>query len=163
LAHRRGVARQKSGRQRRGPDPLRRKRVRSVQHPLQGDPMILECPVSIGEVVDKITILNIKCEKIKAQGKRDHAARELAALEALLGKHGLAEKVEAGRRHLDRVNRELWGVEDRLRDHEEARDFGAEFVRLARSVYVLNDQRFRHKAQINGDLGSDLVEVKSYK
>lgn len=117
-------------------------------------------PLPLGDVVDKITILRIKVRKIADLAKVVQAKQELTALEAAwarAGHPGVPEEAE-----LEGVNAMLWDVEDRLRRHEAARDFGPEFVELARSVYRLNDRRAGLKRAINARLGSDLVEVKEY-
>ncbi|MBX2796554.1 MAG: hypothetical protein KTR31_02760 [Myxococcales bacterium] len=118
-------------------------------------------PVSVGEVVDKITILAIKERKISSEDKRANVRRELSALRQTWEREGLAWPSE----HADaliEVNEALWDVEDVLRRHEAAADFGDRFVQLARSVYQLNDRRALLKRQINEQLGSDLVEEKDY-
>lgn len=119
-------------------------------------------PVSVGEVVDKVTILRIKRDKIADPMKLANIRRELSALESTCARHGLAlagPEVDA----LQAVNAELWKVEDEIRDCEREQDFGEAFVRLARQVYVLNDERFRCKRKINELHGSALVEEKSYR
>jgi hypothetical protein len=127
--------------------------------------MALLAPVSWGELIDKIAILEIKVARITDPAKRANVARELKALEAArdaaLAKppSGLAEIV----RELKAVNEKLWAVEDDIRECEKRRDFSARFVELARSVYVTNDRRADLKRRINELLGSELVEEKSYK
>ncbi|MEO0034977.1 MAG: hypothetical protein RLZZ501_1000 [Pseudomonadota bacterium] len=120
-------------------------------------------PVSWGEVIDKITILEIKAERLGDPAKLANVQRELDALAAVRdrafpGHAGLAAL--AG--ELKTINESLWEIEDEIRDCERARDFGETFVRLARSVYVTNDRRAAVKRRINDLLGSDLVEEKSY-
>lgn len=120
----------------------------------------MEIPVPLGDVLDKITILRIKSRKIRSEAKLTHVRRELAALEAKWRGEGfptLGEEVA-----LERVNEALWDVEDALRRHEAAGDFGAEFVERARSVYKLNDRRAQLKRAVNEALGSELVEEKDY-
>jgi hypothetical protein len=118
-------------------------------------------PVSVGEVVDKITILDIKLDKMTDPTRLANVARERAALQAAWEDSGLAWPAPEADA-LARVNRSLWQTEDDLRRLEAAQDFGAEFVVLARAVYVTNDERARIKRRINEALGSDLVEEKSY-
>jgi hypothetical protein len=125
--------------------------------------MRLSIEVSPGEAADKLTILDIKRERIRDAGKLAHIAREAALLEAALAplraRHpAILPLIE----ELRRVNEALWEVEDALRLHEKRGDFGPEFVRLARSVYVTNDRRAALKAEINAILGSDIAEQKSY-
>jgi len=120
-------------------------------------------PVSWGEVIDKITILEIKAERLTDPAKLANVRRELEALVAVRehefpGHVGLADLAE----ELKTVNEALWEIEDEIRDCERARDFGETFIRLARSVYVTNDRRAAIKRQINDLLGSGLVEEKSY-
>jgi hypothetical protein len=121
-------------------------------------------PVSIGELVDKVTILELKRDRIADAAKRANVLAELAALEAILapilaaapdGTAALVERLRA-------VNATLWDVEDDLRDCERQAAFGPRFVELARAVYVTNDERARVKREINVQLGSRLVEEKSY-
>lgn len=123
--------------------------------------MKVELP--LGDVVDKVTILCIKLERIEGESKRANVARELDVLRAAwdAAGHVPMESLDDYAGLVD-VNGRLWDVEDELRDHERRRTFDDEFVRLARSVYRLNDQRARHKRSINDALGSELVEEKSY-
>ena len=120
-------------------------------------------PVSWGEVLDKICILQIKAERILAPEARANVARELAALIQVAG-DGLGRSVEldALRAELRDINLGLWDVEDALRAHEARQDFGPRFVALARSVYTINDARARVKRRINDLTGSALIEEKSY-
>lgn len=123
----------------------------------------LEIPVSAGELVDKITILEIKRERIADAGKNANVRRELAALQPKLtpllqDKPVLAELKAA----LHAVNEALWRIEDDIRDCERRKDFRAGFVALARAVYQTNDRRAAIKRDIDTLLGSDLVEEKSY-
>lgn len=120
----------------------------------------MDVPLPLGDVVDKITILRIKTKKIADVQKVILARRELDALEGRWASSGHPRVPEEA--ELEGVNAMLWDVEDRLRRCEAARDFGEEFVELARSVYRLNDRRAALKRSINERLGSDLVEVKEY-
>lgn len=122
-------------------------------------------PVSIGEVVDKITILRIKSEEIKDPAKLDNIRHELAALEkAYLDYVGkIPDEVAELTAELHKVNKQLWVIEDDIRDCERDKIFESEFIRLARAVYVTNDERARLKKEINIALGSKFVEEKSYK
>lgn len=115
--------------------------------------------VSVGDVLDRITILRLKVERIEGPG-RDHAARELAVLEAAWAEAGHGEQPEESK--LYEINGILWSVEDGLRECEARGEFGPAFVGLARSVYRLNDERAALKRQVNRNTGSELVEVKSY-
>jgi hypothetical protein len=121
-------------------------------------------PVSLGEVVDKLTILRIKASKITDADKLQNVRAELDALDAAYRAHVGAPSadVEAATERLLQVNQKLWAIEDDIRECERRGDFGPDFVRLARSVYFTNDDRMRLKREINGLLGSALVEEKSY-
>lgn len=119
--------------------------------------------VSHGELLDKISILEIKAERIKAEAKLRNVKIELAQLRAAWEKAcGPLAQVAAHHRDLRRVNERLWDIEDRIRIKEREADFDAEFVELARQVYITNDQRARLKRVVNEACGSDLVEEKQY-
>jgi len=129
--------------------------------------MIIQIPASPGEVLDKLTILDIKLERIGDPAKRANVAREHAELttawDAALAPHAdLAARIAEHRAALRAVNERLWEVEDELREHERRGDFGAAFIELARAVYRTNDQRAALKRQVNDLLGSTLLEEKSY-
>jgi Family of unknown function (DUF6165) len=124
------------------------------------DPVV---PVSWGELLDKVSILEIKRVRLRSREAVTNAERELAALgEALV----VLEPAPAGLRELRAalaaVNQRLWVIEDHIREKEAAGDFGVGFVTLARSVYRENDERGRIKRAINTLLGSGLVEEKQY-
>lgn len=125
--------------------------------------MSLKIPVSWGELFDKLTILQIKQERIKDPGKLRNIDRELGELLTISAARPddaqLTVLVEA----LRRVNEELWDIEDAIRACEKNRDFGSRFVELARSVYKTNDRRAEMKYRINMLLDSELVEEKSYE
>jgi len=123
----------------------------------------MKVDLPLGDVVDKITILRIKMERIRDPGKRENVSRELTALVTAWTEagHPALESLQDYADLAD-VNERLWVVEDELRDLERSGDFGSEFVRLARSVYHLNDRRAARKRAINTALGSALVEEKSY-
>lgn len=123
----------------------------------------IEVPVSFGELLDKISILQIKLERISDPAKRHNVSTELNALEQRWRAAAVAhDSVEADCRGLRAVNERLWEIEDRIRLKEGAAAFDAEFIALARAVYFENDERARLKRQINHTLGSALVEEKSY-
>ena len=149
--------------------------------------MELLVPVSAGELLDKLTILQIKARRIGDPAKLANVAVELAALEAVAAGAGLVARalpgevetfsadglvgvepasglagLAAATAELVAVNGELWHIEDRIRDCERAGDFGPGFVELARAVYRTNDRRAALKALINQICGSQLVEEKSY-
>jgi hypothetical protein len=121
-------------------------------------------PVSPGELLDKITILRIKCARIADPAKLVNVRLELSRLEfsrqeSVPHDAGIAAEEAA----LERVNSELWDIEDRIREHEAQRRFDADFIALARSVYRRNDERAAIKRRINIKLDSTLVEEKSYR
>ncbi len=120
-------------------------------------------PGAPGDLLDKISILQIKVEKIKDALKRANASLELALLSDLRDKE-LPTSVDLERLFIDlkSVNETLWQIEDDIRSHERIGDFGTSFVELARGVYHQNDRRAALKRQINTLLGSDIVEEKSY-
>ena len=125
--------------------------------------MILSVPVSVGEVIDKITILEIKEQRISDAAKVANVKSELAALRPLVtGGVFDSDKVQ-GLTDGSPVNAELWDIEDDIRAEEAASRFGDRFIQLARAVYVTNDRRADLKKQINLATGSDLVEEKSYE
>ena len=121
-------------------------------------------PVSFGELLDKIAILQIKSERMSDQAKQANVRNELSALDATWGQHPASKQDIAGlRADLKAVNERLWVIEDDIRLQEKAQAFDAEFVRLARAVYFENDTRARIKKDINLALGSSYVEEKSYQ
>jgi hypothetical protein len=116
-------------------------------------------PVSWGELIDKITILEIKLERLRAPDALANVQRELDQLRAVLG---APEGVAAMKDALATVNRTLWDIEDSIRAKEAAGVFDAEFVALARAVYHNNDERSRIKRAINEKLHSVIIEEKQY-
>ncbi|HEX7770468.1 MAG TPA: DUF6165 family protein [Dokdonella sp.] len=121
-------------------------------------------PVSFGELIDKITILEIKAERIGDAAKVANVRTELDMLNATWAAHAASRTGIADERaRLRAVNEVLWDIEDRIRVKEKAKAFDAEFIELARSVYVRNDERAAIKREINLKLGSTLVEEKSYQ
>ncbi len=125
---------------------------------------LISVPVSYGELLDKIAILQIKSERMSDPAKLANVRHELDVLETGWMGHSAGSHDIAGlRAQLKAVNERLWVIEDDIRIREKAQDFGAEFIRLARAVYFENDERARIKRDINLALGSDLVEEKSYQ
>ena len=124
----------------------------------------ISVPVSFGELLDKISILQIKSERISDPGKLANIRAELSALEKTWMAHPAAggDIVEL-RARLKAVNERLWVIEDDIRLKEKAQQFDEDFVKLARSVYFENDERARIKKDINLALGSAYVEEKSYE
>ena len=125
---------------------------------------IIQVPVSPGEVLDKITILEIKSERISDAGKLANVKRELELLQASW-QQSVPEDDTVRRLHdeLKTINEALWEIEDDIRDKERAREFDQVFIDLARSVYVTNDERANAKKELNIYLGSEIVEEKSYQ
>ena len=120
-------------------------------------------PISPGELIDKITILEIKSQRMTDAVKLANVRTELGLLMATWRASGFAgHDVDADWRALRSVNERLWDIEDRIRDKEREAAFDAEFIELARAVYVTNDERAAIKKRINTRLGSTLVEEKSY-
>ena len=126
--------------------------------------MQLQVPVSVGEVLDKITILQIKLAHISDSAKRVNVQNELDALIPLVASDAFTtNKMQGLVAELKAVNEALWDIEDDIREKEAAKSFDAEFIKLARAVYVTNDKRAEIKKQINLATGSALVEEKSYE
>ena len=123
----------------------------------------IQIPVSPGELLDKISILRLKSERIRDAGKQENVRFELQQLQDVADREiAEADELAGPVGRLFEVNGSLWDVEDALREHEQRRDFGDAFVALARSVYVLNDERAALKRTINDLLGASIVEEKSY-
>ena len=121
-------------------------------------------PVSFGELLDKLAILQIKSERMGDPAKLANVRDELVALEGTWAAHpASAQDIDALRADLKAVNERLWVIEDDIRLKEKAQAFDDEFVRLARAVYFENDTRARIKKDINLALGSRYVEEKSYQ
>jgi len=124
----------------------------------------IHVPVSFGELLDKIAILEIKAERIDDAGKRANVVRELEALNATWAAHPASRTdITPLRAALKAVNERLWVIEDDIRLKEKAQAFDPEFIRLARAVYFENDERAKVKKDINLALGSTYVEEKSYE
>jgi hypothetical protein len=120
-------------------------------------------PISVGELIDKITILRIKRERIHAAPAQANVERELDRLLEIRARSSLdVAELAALEEELLQVNGRLWGVEDELRALEQAGDFRDRFIELARSVYRLNDRRSHLKRRINTVTGSMITEEKSY-
>jgi hypothetical protein len=124
----------------------------------------IKVPISPGELLDKITILRIKSQRMSDPAKLSNVRLELRALEQTWGACAYA-KIDVGADvgALLAVNERLWVIEDEIRDKERAQAFDAEFIRLARAVYFENDERAAIKRRINTALGSSILEEKSYQ
>lgn len=125
--------------------------------------MQIEIPISIGELVDKITILEIKNENIHDKEKIKLVNVELNRLNSIYKKIGENKELDQLKLELKEVNSKLWKIEDEIRVLESKNIFDEEFVSLARSVYITNDKRFDIKNKINKSYSSDIMEVKSYE
>jgi hypothetical protein len=124
----------------------------------------LHVPVSPGELLDKITILRIKSERMRDAAKLANVRLELDLLQRTWATLGAATAaVAADEQALQGVNEQLWTIEDRIRDKEAAGSFDQDFIELARAVYHRNDERAAIKRRINVALGSRIVEEKSYQ
>ena len=121
----------------------------------------MKIEVSNGEIIDKLTILEIKLEKIADPAKRKNIAKEYDLLSTAAA--GILPREDPLYRQLKEVNLRLWEIEDRIRELERRKDFGKKFIETARSVYRENDLRADLKRQINEKTGSGLTEEKSYK
>jgi len=125
--------------------------------------MTIKAEVSFGEFLDKMTILEIKSERIRDAAKLDNVNQELALLRSNWAAHASsATDIGDELARLKRINEKLWEIEDAIRDKERAKNFDTEFVELARAVYITNDERAAVKRELNLKLGSGLVEEKSY-
>ena len=119
--------------------------------------------ISAGELVDKITILEIKKDKISEKEKLNEIQKELLSLNETFKKSIPDEKlIKLQREKLKELNVKLWDIEEGKRNLEKKKDFGEEFIKLAREVYKFNDERAEVKSEINRILGSNIKEVKSY-
>ena len=124
--------------------------------------MIINTPVSLGELVDKISILHIKNINIKDTEKLKLVKEELLLLNKTLDDHINRNDIQQHLDSLIAINSKLWVIEDDIRDCERNKIFDQKFVDLARSVYFTNDKRYEVKLEINKKFGSKIIEVKSY-
>lgn len=127
--------------------------------------MEIQINISVGELIDKITILQIKKEKITNLEKVEKVSYELQLLENSLNSFEKSKKNELENlmTELKKINQKLWVIEDDIRLLEKNKKFGDNFIELARSVYITNDERFEIKNKINRLFSSDIEEVKSYE
>jgi hypothetical protein len=119
-------------------------------------------PIAIGELFDRLSILIIKKEMIEDREKLQLVEKEYELLKEIL----LSQKLEGSEellKEMTDVNKILWKIEDDIREKERAKSFDAEFIELARQVYITNDKRFDVKNKINNKYGSEIREVKSYE
>ena len=125
--------------------------------------MLINTPISLGELVDKISILMIKKKNISDSIKLQHVNKELEFLQKTLNKYISEEEINEFLLKLVNINSKLWDIEDDIRECERKKLFDQTFIDLARSVYFTNDERAKVKNDINKTFGSELVEVKSYE
>ncbi|RPH00077.1 MAG: hypothetical protein CBC78_000680 [Candidatus Pelagibacter sp. TMED118] len=119
--------------------------------------------ISVAELLDKISILSIKMSKIKNKNKNKLIKNEMNILNSYLKKNlKINKKIRNYQKLLLKVNLSLWNIEDNIRKKEKIKNFGNEFIDLARKVYINNDKRSKIKLKINKYFGSNIVEVKSY-
>ena len=120
-------------------------------------------PTSPGELIDKLTILRLKNERISDAEKQKNVRHELSVLQTKADEFlPSCEELSTYSKELYNINDKLWVIENNIREHEANKDFGAEFINLARAVYLTNDQRSEVKKKINKLLDSDFVEEKSH-
>ena len=125
--------------------------------------MLINTPVSLGELVDKISILIVKQKNILNPSKLNQVKTELKYLQETLSNHVTKDKIDNYLNSLIDINSKLWRIEDDIRNCERKKQFDQKFIDLARSVYFTNDKRAKIKLDINNKFGSELVEVKSYE
>jgi hypothetical protein len=125
--------------------------------------MLINTPISLGELVDKISILIIKQKNITDETKLDHVKKELDFLQKTLMNYVQQKEINNYLENLININSKLWNIEDDIRECERKKLFDQSFIDLARSVYFTNDERAKVKNDINKTFGSELVEVKSYE
>lgn len=121
----------------------------------------MKIEVSDGEIVDKLTIIEIKLERIKDEGKLANVRKEFEVLDEAVSR--IIKKSDPLYQELLKINTELWVIEDDIRECERNKDFGVKFIELARAVYFTNDRRADVKKKINQQTGSVLIEEKSYE
>jgi predicted nuclease with TOPRIM domain len=121
----------------------------------------MKIEVSNGEIIDKLTIIQIKLERIKDKTKLENLKKEYEELVSVTS--SIISTSDPLYRSLYEVNCELWDIEDRIRDLERKKDFGEDFIAVARSVYYKNDRRAELKREINIKTSSGLIEEKSYE
>ena len=125
--------------------------------------MLINTPISLGELVDKISILMIKKNNISDTIKLEHVTKELEFLQKTLKEYISEDEINEFLQKLVNINSKLWNIEDDIRECEKNKLFDQTFIDLARRVYFTNDERAKVKNDINKSFGSELVEVKSYE
>ena len=124
--------------------------------------MLIKTPISLGELIDKISILVIKEKKITDKKKNNLIREELVLLKKTLNEMTKSSDINNYLKQLIDVNSVLWNIEEEIRDCEKNKKFDQKFIELARSIYINNDKRSEIKLEINNKFGSKIVEVKSY-
>ena len=126
--------------------------------------MIVNVPVSVGELIDKITILEIKSKKIKNTNKIEQVKKELKLLMKILRTNKInIRKFKSDYIKLKKINEKLWNIENKKRRAETKKVFDNNFIKLARNVYLFNDKRAQYKLNINMITNSEIIEVKSHE
>ena len=126
--------------------------------------MIINIPTSLGELIDKVSILLIKKNIITESDKLEHVNNELSKLQSVLNSTKILKtQIEEYINQLKDINLKLWNIEDEIRECEKNNLFDDKFIQLSRSIYKFNDQRAKIKLIINKEFDSEIVEVKSYK
>lgn len=124
--------------------------------------MKVQCEISLGELLDKLSILYIKRNKITDEKKLQHVCLEIEKLEHTISTLKISGHEQLFQ-ELEEINAKLWKIEDDIREKEVQKKFDQEFIELARAVYITNDKRFECKNKINQHFSSEIVEVKSYQ
>ena len=123
----------------------------------------IQSEMSVGELFDKISILEIKLDKIKDENSKKEVSKEYHILKKTLNSNiDLNEKINSMFNELKKINSNLWIIEDKLRVCEKNKDYSKDFIELARGVYLNNDKRAKIKSEINELLGSNIKEIKQY-
>ena len=126
--------------------------------------MKINIPVSVGELIDKLTILELKRQWTNNSERLKHILHEMSELEKLYEQNiEKKDEIIEHRANLYEINRYIWMIEDRIRKKENLKEFDGEFIQLARDVYITNDKRFEVKNKINNLLNSEIKEVKTYE
>lgn len=124
--------------------------------------MIIMAPISVGELIDKITILSIKLHRITDTTKKNNVLNEFKQLNAIAETLNPKVGLKTYYQQLYQINNELFDIENNKREHERLKKFNQDFIELARKVYMLNDERARIKKEINILMGSSIIEEKQH-
>ena len=125
--------------------------------------MEITIPTSIGELVDKLTILNIKLENVTNREKKENLVKEKNKLQEIYDNLNFDDEIDQFFNQLMTINKKLWNIEDEIRILERNKQFDEKFIKLARSVYITNDESFSIKNKINNFIGSNIKEEKLYQ